>query len=260
MSGQIIEPVREPETTLTSQGSGNQRLSANILDLTDRAFRLNGRFLCTPVRIASAGVERIGPIPGRTEALMWAGIAGVGLGGTLFAWLIVPDATEKQLFGRSGSIAVLIMALVTLSAGFVAVVIARRTSPTVRWGVALPCGAVGGVVAVVALGDLTSGMFSWITLALAVIGMGGSPGISPWSAARRNANGQDLVAASVFWSELSENCRSPIRGTGRRVVHVGEAANTGPSSCSARGAAVGSLLPCAVGPCLRSGLKCLRKR
>ncbi|TDD85932.1 hypothetical protein [Actinomadura rubrisoli] len=116
-------------------------------------------------------MKRIDLVPGRTEALMWAAVAEVSLGGTLFAWLIVPDAADKQLFGGSGSIGALIVALVTVSVGLVAVVIARRTSPTVRWGVALPCGVVGGVVAIVALGDLTSGMFSWIALVLAVIGM-----------------------------------------------------------------------------------------
>lgn len=117
-------------------------------------------------------MKRIDRIPGRAEALMWGAIAEISLGGTLFTWLIVPSAADKQLFGRGGSMVALIVALLVVAAGLVAVVIARRTSPALRWGVALPCGVAGGVVAVVALGDLTSGTFAWIGLLLAVIGMG----------------------------------------------------------------------------------------
>jgi hypothetical protein len=90
----------------------------------------------------------------RDTGLVW-GVVAVACVGTVFSvWIGHTDATDHAAFGRPGSLAVLVVALVVTVVGAVASFAARDTSRGLRWGVALPLAVIAAGVAVLAAGSL----------------------------------------------------------------------------------------------------------
>jgi hypothetical protein len=103
--------------------------------------------------------------------MLWAGIAAINAGGSLFGWLISPTAGDDELLGRTGSIVMAALAAAVALVALVAAAVARRSTPLVRWAVVMPAGIVGGALGAVALGSLLSGSGFWALLFPAMGGL-----------------------------------------------------------------------------------------
>jgi hypothetical protein len=90
----------------------------------------------------------------RDTGLVWGTAAVLCVGTVLYVWLGHADATDHAAFGRPGSLAVLVAALLAAGAGAVTSFAARDTSPGLRWGVALPLAVIAAGVAVLAAGSV----------------------------------------------------------------------------------------------------------
>jgi hypothetical protein len=89
---------------------------------------------------------------GRSTTLVWGGAAAACLVGVLLVWLSSAAASERALFGSTGSRAVVGLALVGTVLGLVVALTARRASAAVRWGLALPLAICAGAVGTLAFG------------------------------------------------------------------------------------------------------------
>src|SRR5690242_3153917 len=108
----------------------------------------------------------------RNAVVMWGVTAGICLGTVLFIWTAIPGAAGYPPFGQRGSTGLLLVAVVVAMAGVVAGLKSRRTSPVLRWCVALPVALTAtGVGALAIVGLLTDRFGLWILLAYGAVGM-----------------------------------------------------------------------------------------
>ncbi|GAA1809201.1 hypothetical protein GCM10009835_30410 [Planosporangium flavigriseum] len=91
---------------------------------------------------------------GRDTGVAWGVAAVLCIGTVLYAWLGHPTATDRAVFGRPGSLAVLVVALLAAVAGLVVAAARQGPSAGLRRGVAIPVAVVAVGVIVVAAGSL----------------------------------------------------------------------------------------------------------
>src|SRR4051812_45093993 len=90
----------------------------------------------------------------RDTGLVWGVAAVLCVGTVLFVWTSEPTATDQAMFGRTGSLAVLAVAVLAGLGGTVAAYFPRDISDRRRWGVAVPVAVVGAAVIVLAASRL----------------------------------------------------------------------------------------------------------
>ncbi|SDY98565.1 hypothetical protein SAMN05444365_104440 [Micromonospora pattaloongensis] len=97
---------------------------------------------------------------GRDTGLVWGTVAGLCLVSVLYAWFRSPDATDRAVFGRPLSLAVLVVSLLLTGIAAVASVVAwygaRDWSRGRRWGIAGPLVAVTVGIVVLGMGSVAS--------------------------------------------------------------------------------------------------------
>jgi hypothetical protein len=108
----------------------------------------------------------------QSAVVMWGVTAGICMSTVLFIWTAIPEKPGYPPLGQSGSAAVLLVAVAVAVVGVAAGLKSRRTSPLLRWCVALPVALVATAVGALAvIGVFTDRNGMWILLAYGALGM-----------------------------------------------------------------------------------------
>jgi hypothetical protein len=92
----------------------------------------------------------------RQAALVWGVAAVLCLLSVAVVWAGSGSAASRAMFGRIGSVAVVLAGLVATMVGLVVVLLGRRRAAGVRWGLALPMAVLGGGVGALAIGSVVT--------------------------------------------------------------------------------------------------------
>jgi hypothetical protein len=91
---------------------------------------------------------------GRQTALVWGVAAALCLLSVAAVWAGSESASSHAMFGRAGSVTVVLVGLAATVVGLVVVLTGRRRSAGTRWGIALPMAVLGGGVGALAIGSV----------------------------------------------------------------------------------------------------------
>ncbi len=96
----------------------------------------------------------------------------VCLGAVLLIWISSPENASALPFGRYGSVAALLVVIVTGAIGILGASISRRSSMIFRWGVAMPVVVGASLLVALAIMDVFADRNGvWILLGYAAVGM-----------------------------------------------------------------------------------------